>query len=112
MARSQFWLYPSFHRTGQDWAETFCITALEAQAAGCIPVTRPIAALPERLLYPECLVDSLEVEPFLERLRWWDELPAAELRHRRRGMREYALKHTWAAVANQWERLASEVKDG
>jgi glycosyltransferase involved in cell wall biosynthesis len=102
LGRSQFWLYPTFHRTGTDWHETFCITALEAQAAGCIPITRPIAALPERLIYPECLVDSLEVEPFLERLKWWDELPPADLKERRRRMRAYALKQTWGRVADQW----------
>jgi glycosyltransferase involved in cell wall biosynthesis len=111
--RTQFWLYPSFHRTGADWDETFCITALEAQAAGCIPVTRPVAALPERLIYPECLVDSLDVEPFLERLRWWDELPAAEVKERRRKMRAYALKQTWGQVADQWiEMSTAGVREG
>lgn len=103
MARAQFWLYPSFHRTGVDWLETFCITALEAQAGGCIPITRPVGALPERLLFPkECLVEGLEVGPFLERLRWWDALCPDELRQRRAAMRAFALKHTWARVADGW----------
>lgn len=38
---SKVWSYSTW------FAETHCITALEAQAAGCVPVTTALAALPE-----------------------------------------------------------------
>jgi len=43
MLQSQFWFYPT------DFEETFCISALEAQACGCTCITTPKAALQEMI---------------------------------------------------------------
>jgi 2-polyprenyl-3-methyl-5-hydroxy-6-metoxy-1,4-benzoquinol methylase/glycosyltransferase involved in cell wall biosynthesis len=48
MMRHQFWLYPATDAFGQPWHETFCITALEAAAGGCIGVFPAVGALSER----------------------------------------------------------------
>jgi len=106
-AKSQFWLYPSICPDGGDWYETYCITALEAQANGCIPITRPVGALPERMALPDrCLVDSRDVSKFLKALRWWDAQP----RHSRESLREkmavYAREQTWSKVCDQWLEMA------
>jgi len=48
MMRHQFWLYPSMHCLGESFHETFCITALEAAAGGCIGIFPSVGALTER----------------------------------------------------------------
>jgi len=40
-SKSEYWFYPT------QYEETFCITAIEAQLAGCKIITSPIGALPE-----------------------------------------------------------------
>ena len=40
-SRAEYWFYPT------QYEETFCITAVEAQLAGCKIITSPIGALPE-----------------------------------------------------------------
>jgi glycosyltransferase involved in cell wall biosynthesis len=40
-SNSKIWLYPTY------FLETSCITAMEVQAAGCVPVVTPLAALNE-----------------------------------------------------------------
>ncbi len=39
--------------------ETSCITAMEAMAAGCIPITSRLAALPETIADAGCLIEGL-----------------------------------------------------
>jgi glycosyltransferase involved in cell wall biosynthesis len=109
-ARSQFWLYPSMlprdlnkPDNGPDFHETFCITALEAQAYGCIPVTRAVGAISERL--PDDLahyVDPWVTGNILAKLQTFDELPEKDLRWLRAEMRENAEKYTWKSVADSW----------
>lgn len=114
-ARAQFWLYPSMQPDGSDWMETFCINALEAQAYGCIPVTRPVGALPERIHEGMCFIDDWTPPNVLERLagltKWadqlgvnWDVLKQNSARHY---MRNYARSYgnSWAAAADRWETM-------
>lgn len=71
--KSQFWLYPSTDAFGEPWHETFCITALEAQAAGCIPIFPAVGALPERLEYGYMSPnEQLDLPTVLEALQSWD----------------------------------------
>jgi SAM-dependent methyltransferase/glycosyltransferase involved in cell wall biosynthesis len=99
-AKSQFWLYPSIRADGKDWEETFCITALEAQANGCIPIVRPVGALPERCVYKESLVKSRNVKDFLKRMHWW--AGRKDIAERRAHMAYEAQRQTWERVATQW----------
>jgi 2-polyprenyl-3-methyl-5-hydroxy-6-metoxy-1,4-benzoquinol methylase len=49
--KTQFWLYPSRlpeELGGGPWHETFCITALEAAAGGCVGIFPDVGALHER----------------------------------------------------------------
>jgi glycosyltransferase involved in cell wall biosynthesis len=41
------WVHPSTMPNGEPFTETSCIGAMEAQAAGCVVVYRPVGALPE-----------------------------------------------------------------
>jgi SAM-dependent methyltransferase len=99
-ARSQFWLYPSIRADGKDWEETFCITALEAQANGCIPIVRPVGALPERCVYKESLVNSRNIKHFLKRMHWWEA--RKDIAEMRAHMAYEAQRATWQRVAGQW----------
>lgn len=52
--KHQYWYYPSrlpAELGAGEWHETFCITALEAQMGGCIPLMANWGALPERFYY-------------------------------------------------------------
>lgn len=106
-AQSRFWLYPSIMPNDGDWYETFCIAALEAQANGCIPLTRPVGALPERVALPDlCLIDSRDPKVFLKALRRWDKMPPQQREKLRGQMAQYARECTWTKVYEQWMELA------
>jgi len=47
--KSSIWLYPTY------FSETYCITAIEAQLAGCIPVTSRLAGLAETVATGEII---------------------------------------------------------
>ena len=95
-----FWTYPC------TVPETFCITGLKAQMAGCIPVYIGTGAL------RETVVDGFgcdEPDQFADLLigalgRADDEGSLAPMRRR---LRSAALEHTWDRIAATWlERLS------
>jgi len=104
-AKSEFWLYPSVQADGKDWNETYCIAAMEAQANGCIPITRPVGALPERCVFKESLVNSRNFRDIWKRLTYWDKMHADRLQAQRQRMANEARKGTWTVVAHQWLAL-------
>lgn len=99
--KSMLWLYPT------DFKETSCITAMEAQAAGCLPICTGLAALNETvgergvLIKPYNMEARYEVD-FLAAVKRALENP--EDRMMMAGAaREYALRElSWAGVARQW----------
>ncbi len=86
-------LYPGPH----DFCETFGITFLEAQAAGCVPVTRDNGALPETNRYGIVLPNDSSVDEWVTALQDALSRPEAE----RTKMRLWAASQTWAEVANR-----------
>lgn len=110
-SRTQFWLYPSMQADGHDWYETFCITALEAQAGGCIPIVHAVGALPERCTFEDSLVQGINENDYLQRLQLWAKMRPEMRAERRRLMSQAARKQTWKAVAQQWlDALLEEEK--
>lgn len=117
--KALIWFYPT------KFSETFCITALEAQAAGCCVVTSKLAALAETASFWRSLIEGSNKSPVYQEqaLDWlghyftaWDidrkhadkftynadlnnpiHLTAQSARH-------WALKQTWASLAEEWER--------
>jgi glycosyltransferase involved in cell wall biosynthesis len=103
---SKVWFYPTW------FEESSCISAMEAQAAGCTPVTTALAALVETvhhgfLLKPPCTSQAYK-EAFIKRVVW------CLTREKERSAmatvgRENALSHhPWSNVAEEWETLFCE----
>lgn len=87
--------YPGPH----SFEETFCISALEAQAAGCIPVTRDNGALPETNKYgPVLSTRYATVIDYALALK--DTSQSGE--DARAVMATWAKTQTWGAVAERF----------
>lgn len=108
MAKCSIWTYPT------DFMETFCITALEMQAAGVIPLTSNLAALQET------------VNPDVPRLSGWPKNTAyqkdfltmlnAMLQQEewqasiREENREYIEQYSWDRVYGRWQDLINSLQ--
>ena len=102
--------------TRPPFTETSCITAMEAQAAGCVPVTTKLAALGERVKHG-ILLDSQPSDPNY-RTQFVDIVTdLLHNDHTRRGKiakagREYAMSHCdWSLVAKEWDTLFRTVSE-
>lgn len=97
-ARSGVWAAPE-----RDFEETYCISALKAQASGCIPVVWRSGALPEICNTPY-IADSLE--QFRDML-----ISALEADHGsdRDDERQWALEQTWDRAASRFQEFLTEV---
>jgi glycosyltransferase involved in cell wall biosynthesis len=73
------WGYPT------AFCETSCITAMETQAAGCIPVTTRLGALSETVLVGQDLINTTNrkvlLEPHNKQARYQDEFVTAVQAH-------------------------------
>lgn len=114
--KSLLWLYPT------DFKETSCITAMEAQAAACVPVCTGLAALNETVKY------GVKIKPFAMEARYETDFLGEVKRliedaEKRNAMavcgRVQALQDlSWADVAQQWVEhftkviAAKELSDG
>jgi glycosyltransferase involved in cell wall biosynthesis len=107
--RAKVWSYPT------DFPETHCITALEAQAAGAVPVTSKYAALAETVKH------GFLVEPGPQYGQQWvdhavhmltDEQTRSVIAEKARA---WALTQSWEALARDWsamfDRLVKDVAD-
>lgn len=101
-AKSTVWAYPTM------FPEISCITAMEAQAAGTIPVVADYAALSETVQYgvkiPAPISRPTNKAAFLEAL-----LSELGKDHDTKEMQEWSKKtYTWETITDQWlQRLAS-----
>jgi glycosyltransferase involved in cell wall biosynthesis len=110
MYESNFWTYPT------QFMETSCITALEAQAAGVIPVTSELAALKETVA-----IEGLRVEGWPMNLsyqnQWFnllsyliEDASDEEIINIRSKSRSFATKFTWEKSYNKWCNLFLEIR--
>ena len=95
LSSAAFWTYPC------TYPETFCITGLKAQMAGCVPVYVERAALAETIVDGFRCADPLAYADLLiEALAHaGDEELLAGMRAR---MRAWALRHSWDRIAETW----------
>lgn len=98
-ARSQFWFYPT------SFTETYCIGAIEAQAAGCVPVTTSVAALEDKVPSRFRLRKEAGDEKFLQLLC---DIDAGKVEGVTTEERALALTRTWDAVFAQWSQVVED----
>lgn len=106
--KSSFWLYPT------HFSETYCITAVEAQLAGCIPVTNHLAALSETAksgIFIDGDVTKPEIQAgFATELIKY--LRMTDLDKYRESVKLHAPQLTWADVASEWTAQFLEAGNG
>lgn len=89
--------YPSF------WPETYCIAALEAQAAGTPVISVPLGALLETVKGGVLTYDILNAVSQLRNKSKWQKESEQGL--------EFARTRDWSTVADEWLALIQEVKN-
>lgn len=108
MLKSNIWAYPT------GFCETFCITALEQQAAGVTPIVSNLAALQET------------VSPVYERIEGWpgnsdyqrrflthlgdtlDNIESEEIKNKKEEAREFVKNFSWESSYQSWENLIEQ----
>jgi len=99
--KSDVWFYPT------NFTETYCITAVEAQAAGCLCVTLDIGSLKEivsdRGVVLEGKITEKETQnKLLEKL--FEVLDNVELKNNyTTKAKEWAMKQTYESLAQEWK---------
>jgi predicted O-methyltransferase YrrM len=91
MLQSEYWLYPC------TFEETFCITALEAQMAGCICISNDLAALPN-------INKGIIMEGDVTTLEWQDSIIDIIMNKNvmnEMNSREFASQFDWAVLAQK-----------
>jgi glycosyltransferase involved in cell wall biosynthesis len=99
LMKSKLWFYPTW------WPETFCMAALEAQAAGTVCVCSPLAALNEVVKGGVCSYDIEDTAyDLLTNEDEWLRLSDTG--------RQWAAHYDWALVARRWqERFQSHLME-
>jgi glycosyltransferase involved in cell wall biosynthesis/tetratricopeptide (TPR) repeat protein len=102
------WLYPTY------FMETFCITAIEMQAAGVIPITSNVAALQETVGNPALRVDGWPNNvSFLRQYTDTVIRTVSTTKKHQEGLRErgyhQANKFTWDAAFRDWQTAVYEL---
>jgi len=99
-------------------SETYCITAVKCQAAGCIPVTTRIGALNETI-HPDApnipLIENNQdilkyKELLLNTLRRIRDSDPEEIRKERLKYIDFAQKFSWSSCVDKWLWLYEQIK--
>jgi 2-polyprenyl-3-methyl-5-hydroxy-6-metoxy-1,4-benzoquinol methylase/glycosyltransferase involved in cell wall biosynthesis len=98
MLSAGVWTYPTW------FAETSCITAMEAQAAGLRIVTSPIAALPETAKGAAIFIEGDWLSAVYQE-KFVAATVSAMTTPRDPGFRDIATRFSWDGVATEWEAL-------
>lgn len=98
-------LYPAITPTGEFFPETSCISVMEAQAAGCFPITSDHGALREtNARGTQVSAETFEADAMRVLEAFWDR-PLTKQNGRRAACRDWALRQTWTKVASDWLAL-------
>jgi len=104
--KSGIWCYPT------EFTETSCITCMEAQYGGAIPITNPLWALRDNVEHGVFLPgnpysDNLIRARYAQTIALLARTPALQEQIRDKMYKYRSGKH-WGLVADQWERLILE----
>lgn len=94
LMKSWAMFYPTF------WPETFCMAALEAQAAGTPVITTPTAGLVETVRGGILTNDFVNAVSQLRNVNRWEKLSEQG--------KEHAAEYSWAKIALRWEKAMEE----
>lgn len=99
--RSDVLLYPATMPNGQPFDETYCISVVEAQAAGCVPITPAHGALAET---NKCgiVVHDAEPQDLLDALFDFWQMPRRVQDEYRQMGHLWASEQSWGKVALGW----------
>lgn len=98
MMKSDIWLYPTY------FEEINCITALENQAAGCVPVVTNYAALVETVADSAYKVRGDIHNPKVQE-QWVTQAIQALKENKeqlRKELKGFAKSYSWSEIAKQW----------
>lgn len=107
MMSNSIWTYPCM-----NLSETFCITAVKAQLAGCIPVVNSLGALNETVSKEGYIInhtfpvnDNI-IEEYFELLvttiSKLEKMSSEELRTKRESFANFASKYSWSNIMDIW----------
>jgi len=107
------WLYPYQH--DEKWGgtggfpETYCITALEAQAAGAIPVSRSNAALSETIKNRIAWEKDDTYKTIIQKLKHPEKFITKE---QIEANKKWAISQSWSSLAKIWlDKLVEKPKE-
>ena len=103
--KSEYWLHPTAYE------ETYCITALEMQYAGCIPITTNLAALTEVVSDRGFLMNLDETNAdFISIVKAIHGSPELKSKLRRKA-NEWAKQQSWKFRIEEWIKLLKKYED-
>lgn len=111
MQKTSIWAYPCNY---MGLTETFCITAIKCQAAGCVPVTTRIGALNETVHIdaPSSRNIVSEEDAYVYRDKLLETLRRVsntDTKAERLKYIEYGKRYTWTACTDKWLELYEKV---
>lgn len=100
--KSEYWLHPT------SYEETYCVTALEAQYAGCIPITTSLAALKEVVSDRGFLIlDGETDEAFINIIKVIHRSPEFKAKMRSKAY-EWAKQQAWNSRIKEWQQIIEQ----